>query len=233
MAELRVALESLWRCERESEALARQLAQLPTDIEAAEARGAAARQALADERERLEEAEHRRREKEAELQDCEARRTKYQGQTSQVKTNTEYTALLSEIDGVTARISKVEEEILEAMEDVDRVGSTLKEMEGDKKREEELALRAAEELREQLAGVERDVAAHEEERLKLVTELPAAAVQPYQRTHKGRGGGTTSLQGQACVACHRDVPLETINRVIASELHTCPHCQRILVVPEE
>jgi predicted nucleic acid-binding Zn-ribbon protein len=233
MAELRIALEALWRCERESEELARRSAQIPKDIESAEARAQAARASVEAERAKLEQAEHTRREKEAEVQDCEARRTKYQTQTAQVKTNTEYTALLSEIDQVTERISMLEEQILEAMEEVDQVRSTLVGSEVEKKREEQVSLAAAEELRQTLAEVQQQTVEHEQERNKLVGELPANARQPYERMYKGRGAGTTSVKGRSCAACHRDVPYETINRVVAAELQYCPACQRILVVPAE
>ncbi len=233
MAEFRIALEALWRCERESEELARQSAQIPKDIESAELRASAARASVEAERARLEQAEHTRREKEVELQDCEARRNKYQGQTAQVKTNTEYSALLSEIEQVTERISTVEEQILEAMEEIDQARSTLTGSEVEKKREEQVALAAAEELRQRLAEVHKQAEAHEQERTKLAGELPANAQLPYERMYKGRGAGTTSLTGRACAACHRDVPYETINRVVASELQFCPACQRILVVPAE
>ena len=233
MAELRIALEALWRCERESEELARQSAQIPKDIESAEARAQTARAAVEAERAKLQQAEHTRREKEAEVQDCEARRTKYQTQTAQVKTNTEYTALLSEIEQVTDRISTLEEQILEAMEDVDQARSTLSGFETEKKAEEQLAVAQAEGLRKTLTEVQRQATEHGQERIKLVGELPANVQQPYERMYKGRGAGTTSITGRACAACHRDVPYETINRVVASELQFCPACQRILVVPAE
>jgi predicted nucleic acid-binding Zn-ribbon protein len=119
------------------------------------------------------------------------------------------------------------------MEEVDRVRSTLAGSEVEKKREEQVALTAAEELRQTLAEVQKQVETHERERTKLAAELPANAQQLYERMYKGRGAGTTSVKGRACAACHRDVPYETINRVVASELQHCPACQRILVVPEE
>ena len=233
MAELRIALEGLWRCERETEELTRQRARIPVEIEAAEGRAAAARAAVEAERARLAQAEQTRRAKEAELQDCEARQAKYQSQTALVKTNTEYTALLAEIDSIGTRISSIEEQILEAMEQVDQAQSTLKGFEDEKKREEQTAQREADALREKLVVVEKDIGAHDLERAKLIGELPPAAKQPYERMYKSRGSGTTGVAGRACAACHRDVPYETINRVIASELQHCPHCQRILVVPAE
>jgi predicted nucleic acid-binding Zn-ribbon protein len=81
--------------------------------------------------------------------------------------------------------------------------------------------------------VQKQAAEHEQERGKLALELPANVQKPYERMYEGRGAGTTSVKGRSCAACHRDVPYETINRVVASELQLCPACQRILVVPAE
>ncbi len=233
MVELKIALEVLHRCEKELAELARQLRQVPAEIEAAETRAVSAREAAEAERARLEQAEHNRREKEAELQDCEARRAKYLGQTALVKTNTEYTALLTEIDSVTARISAVEEEILQAMEESEGIGAGLEAFERAKKQEEEAGLRAAEDLRQRLVAVEKDIEAHESELERLLSDLPPNARTLFERTRKTLGSGTTTLQGRACASCHRDVPYETINRLIASEFHSCPNCRRILVVTPE
>lgn len=233
MAELKETLEALNRCDRESEELARDQVQIPEAIAACEARVQAAREALEAERCALEEAEKRRREKEAELRDCEARREKYQGQTALVKTNTEYTALLNEIDGMTRRISQVEEEILGAMEAIDAIAVRVKSLEAEKRREEEAYERDVRQLRERQVAVERDLGAHEKLRADLLASLSSRVNSQYQRVRKSRGSGTSQIQGRACGSCHRDIPYEMINRLLASELQTCPNCGRILVAPDE
>lgn len=228
-----INLEALYRCERESEELAREMEQLPVDIETALARGQAASDAVKAEHEKLEQAEHTRRQKEAELADCEAQREKYKGQTALVKTNTEYTALLSEIDTTTQRISSIEEEILAAMEAADEVMSSLEAFERQKRSEQDGFVREADAAKARLAEVEQAIQEHERERSELVGELPSRVRAGYERTHKGRGSGTAAIVERGCGACHRDVPYETINRVQAAELHTCSNCQRILVLLPE
>ena len=56
---------------------------------------------------------------ELEVQDFEAKRSKYKGQLGEVKTNKEYTALLHEIENVEREIRSREDQILEAMEKED------------------------------------------------------------------------------------------------------------------
>ncbi|MEO6402674.1 MAG: hypothetical protein ABIP62_11760, partial [Vicinamibacteria bacterium] len=53
---------------------------------------------------------------ELEVQDYEAKRTKYKNQLGEVKTNKEYTALLHEIETMDREVRSREDQILEAME---------------------------------------------------------------------------------------------------------------------
>ena len=226
-------LLSLHRTENELEELGRIHEQLPGLVEAVLAKAQAARDLVEAERSKLERAEHTRRQKEAELADCEARRDKYQGQTSLVKTNVEYTALLTEIDGMTQRISEVEEEILAAMEEVDEISSKLDTFAGEKKREEDGFIRESEELRKRQSEVASGLEAHEKVRSQLLVELPREVQGVYERLRASLGTGTAAVEGRACSACHRDIPYETINRLTAGEIHGCAYCQRLLVVPAE
>lgn len=233
MPGLRDTLQALHRCDREAEQLARQREQIPEEIARTEAAVRAAREAVEAERRALETAEHTRREKEAELQDCEARRTKYQGQTAMVKTNEEYTALLAEIDGVTHRISTVEDEILSAMEKIEELTAHLATFERDQKAEEERLEARIGELRERLVEVGREIETRDAMRDEILGGLPSEARLWYDRSRKGRGSGTSMIVGRACGACHRDIPYETINRVLASEVQSCHNCGRLLVMPDE
>ena len=161
-------LEALYRCERESEDLARELAQLPVGIEKVLAGAQAARDAVKAERDRLELAEQTRRQKDGDLTDTETQRDKYKGQTALVKTNTEYTALLSEIDTADRRIAAIEEEILAAMELIEEVSSSLDAFDRDRRREEEAFVREADVLKTRLAEVEARIQARDQERGALI-----------------------------------------------------------------
>ena len=119
MGDLAETLEALAVCDEALGSLRAELAQLPVSIELAETRDAETRGRLEAGTQAFADFEHTRREKEAELQDCEVQRDRFRAQTAQVKTNTEYTALLHEIDGATSRISQLEEEVLVAMDEVD------------------------------------------------------------------------------------------------------------------
>ena len=232
MSDLKEMLGALGVCDETAGELARELAQIPSSIAAVEAKAQAARDVLENEKKALEEAEHTRRVKEGELQDCEAQRAKFQGQTAMVKTNVEYTALLHEVDGMTARISQVEEEILLAMEAADQISARLKTLQQEQIEIEQAYLRDAQQLRERMDAVKAEIATKDKEREALLNRLDPEIKASYERVRAARATATARIQGQSCTACHRQVPPETINRLMAGELHTCQSCLRILVVED-
>lgn len=230
MSDLIDSLMALARCEQAIEELRRAEVQLPRSIQQAEAGAQAARERIAAERKALEDAERRRRSTESELQDAEAKRTKFQAQTSMVKTNAEYTALLHEIEGAGQRISALETQILEAMDAIDAASRSLKQVEGEQRTVEQGHVREAQTLREKLLEVQKLVAEREGERGQLVVKLPADVRAKYTRVRDSSGSGTAQVANRSCARCHRDVPYETVNRISAGELHHCGNCGRLLVL---
>jgi len=219
----------LARSEGITEELRRALAQLPQAIAQAEAQVQTARDTVTACKAQLDESEKRRRSHESDLKDAEAKRAKFQAQTSAVKTNQEYTALLHEIDGLGTKISELETAILEAMEAIDTARSTLKATEVEQRKLEQVAVGQVGQLRERLAQVESDLKVREAERAQLAGALPADLRVRYERVRVGKGSGTAQFSGRVCGKCHREIPYEIINRIGAGEAHPCGNCTRILV----
>ncbi|MBW2280606.1 MAG: hypothetical protein JRG76_00030 [Deltaproteobacteria bacterium] len=233
MPEPNEALSVLHACEYSLDQLARRREELPGKVAGLEARAQGARDLIAQGREELEAGEKLRRDKEAELQDCEAQRSKFQGQTAQVKTNTEYTALLHEIDHAGERISSIEEEILVAMERIDDLSAALEIGEREQGKEAKDLDGQAKQLAEELKQVQVDAETRSAELGGLVEGLDAQTRLLFERVRKARGTGTTKVVGRVCASCHRDVPFEDINRVIGGEILPCQSCRRLLVIDPE
>jgi len=232
VADLAETLLALGRCEVVVGDLRRQGEQLPRAIEQAEARAQLARERVAEQRKRLAEAEAAHRVKERELQDAEGRRSKFQAQTAMVKTNTEYTTLLHEIDRAAELISDVETQILEALERVDESSQELRRIEAEERLQERTSLDEAEKLKKQLVEVSAALLDRESERLRCVSVLPGDTRGRYERVCRQGGLGTALVVGQSCARCHRDIPIHTTNQVRAGELHHCGNCGRILIIDE-
>jgi predicted nucleic acid-binding Zn-ribbon protein len=230
MSDLMDSLLALARCELAIEELRRAEVQLPRALQQAEAGAQAARDRIAAERRALEDAERLRRTTESELKDAEAKRGKFQAQTSMVKTNAEYTALLHEIDAAGERISALETQILESLEAIDAASRSIKVVDVEQRAVEQGRLHEAQALREKLAEVQKLLAEREAERGQLFGKLPADVRAKYTRVRDGTGSGTAQVAGRSCSRCHRDVPYETINRLSAGELHHCGNCGRLLVI---
>jgi predicted nucleic acid-binding Zn-ribbon protein len=224
------ALNQLHECEQALDELSRRRGALPGRIAEAEAGSQAARDVISSQHETLEEAEKQRREREAALQDTEAQREKFKGQSALVKTNVEYTALLREIDQATDNIGRIEEEILVAMERIEEVGGGLEATE----REQEAVAKdfdaQAAQLRDELRQVEGELETRAKELDEQVAELEADVRHSFERARKAKGTGTTTLSGRVCSSCHRDVPFEDINRVLGGEIVPCQSCRRLLVL---
>ncbi len=228
---MRAALEELGACERAREELVRQRDSLPGEIASAEAKAQASRDAIDQERARIQVLDRQRREQETAIQDCEARRVKFRGQTALVKTNDEYRALLGEIEGQSRRISELEEAVLLLLEESETSAARLREVEREQRQLEQSFVKEAEAARQRLAEVERDLLRRTEERATRVENLPPQARTLYRHVTRRRSTGVAEIRAGVCSACHRDIPPETINRTLAGELHTCHACQRLLVHP--
>ncbi len=233
MGDLTETLQSLASCEERIGDLTREIERLPGAITEEERKAAEAQGVIDAEREAIAGLEHDRREREAELQDTGSQRDKFRSQTAMVKTNVEYHALLGVIDRSTVRISELEEKILGSMEQVEERSEKQKSLEREQEEIERAHRARAVELKQLLERTEQEVAALEPE-LESVLQL----VKPAERTHylrmkAGKGTGVARIDGRSCRACHRNIPYEMINRVIAGDWQTCPSCQRTFVMVAE
>ncbi len=229
MSDPRHDLELLANCEEELAGLRKACARLPRDIEALEeqARSARARIDLAEAE--LAEAEKARRTKEAEIEDSRAQRGKLEAQTAMVKTNEEYHALLREIDGAGARISQLEDEVLELMERIEDLGTRAAEVGKEQSAAEAELLGRAAGVRAELerAGARVDEVTGERE--LIIPRLGETIARQYQRVAARGGLPVAKILGTSCGGCHREVPPQLINQVQAGELHHCSYCLAILV----
>ena len=223
-------LRQLCECEQALDELSRRRTTLPGRITEVEGKAQAARDVISSQREALEEAEKQRRDREAALQDTEAQRDKFKGQTALVKTNEEYTALLREIDQATEGIGRIEEEILVAMEQIEEISGGLADTEREQERIAAEFDGQAKELQSELRQVESDLESRDKELGERTGELEAPVRHLFERARKAKGSGTTIVSGRVCTACHRDVPFEDINRVLGGEVVPCQSCRRLIVI---
>ncbi len=149
---------------------------------------------------------------------------------SSVKTNKEYQSLLKEIDDIQALNSKLEDQMLEILDQIDQFESQLaeknrqydsaeKRVAADKAEIEKVA----EADREKLAGLQKD--------FKAVMATVAPDTLKVFQSVRSRVGNLTiaKVENAVCAGCHMNIPPQMYNELQRFEALTyCPHCQRII-----
>jgi hypothetical protein len=212
--------------------LGEEVAAIPARRAGLDARESEAREHAARARAAFEAAQLELRRAEATLRDQEASKQRLDGQQSQVKSNTAYTALLHEIDAATAMISETETRILELM---DTVQAARKELEDAERglaategalRDERQALDIrAEELAKERARADG-------ERAGLAARIDPGILARYERILERRRPALALIEHGVCMGCRVGVPPQRQVEVRAGQdLVTCGSCKRILVLP--
>jgi predicted nucleic acid-binding Zn-ribbon protein len=209
------------------------LAALPAKRKQLEESSTAAAAALAAAREALQHGELEQRKVESALQDQEVLLKKLEGQQFQVKDNTAYTALLSEMDHAKTRISAFETGILESMDTVEAARAALASAET---LDREASTRKTDELREIDNRTER---LHDElttlgnERDAVGPKLTTAVLAAYEKIAKRKRPALALVKHDICEGCRVGIPAQKYIEILKrEELVTCGNCQRILLVPE-
>ena len=181
-------------------------------------------------RTKLDAARKGQRAKEKDLEDNRVKRQKYEGQLYQVKTNKEYSAVLSEIEEVKQEKARIEEEILTLMEVGERLAAEGKEADAQLKARESQGRGEESALQEQLRGVEIDLAAVRGERAELARLLPAGVLADYDRILHHRGVAAVEVaKPNFCGGCRVTITPQRLQelRQQSTMIH-CESCGRYL-----
>lgn len=182
------------------------------------------------EREKLETLEKERRQKEKNLIGEQDKIKRSEGRMTEVKTNKEYQALLSEIETFKEAAGRIEEEILLVMDEIEEVKKQLS------KREKEIALileKVETEKQKLQEKMEQDEVAWKEksERREILSkQVESNLFKLYNMLKEKRQGiGMVSVRNETCQGCFMNVPPQMFIEVQKNNaLIRCPNCNRIL-----
>jgi predicted nucleic acid-binding Zn-ribbon protein len=211
-------------------ALEGELARLPREIDAVHAAGDEAKKAVEAARARVDAARKSQRAKEKDLEDNRIKRQKYEGQLYQVKTNKEYSAVLSEIEEVKQEKSRIEEEILSLMELQERAAADMKDAEAHLKAREAQGRGEEAALAEKLRAAEIDLAAVKSERGQVARELPSTVLDDYDKILRHRGVAVVEVtKPNFCGGCHVTMTPQRLQELRQQNaLIRCESCGRYL-----
>jgi len=215
-------------------ALEADAARLPREIAAIHSSVEEAQAAVDSAKTRLDAAKKEQRAKEKDLEVTQAKRAKTEARLYEVKTNKEYSAVLTEIEDIKQEKGKVEEEILVLMESQERLAVEIKEADAWFKARESQGRGEEATLKEKLRGIEADLGAVRTERKELAAQLPAAVLADYDKLLRARGGLALVpvAKPASCGGCRVTITPQRLQELRAqTTLIPCESCGRYLYWP--
>jgi len=212
-------------------ALEADAARLPKQIEAIHASLADAKKALDTVKTKSDATRKDLRTKEKDLEVVTAKRVKSEARLWEVKNNTEYSAVLSEIEAIKQEKASGEEEILGLMELQERLAVEGREAEARLKAREEQAQQDESVVRKKLAAVEAELASLRADRNSRARELPRPLLADYEKILKARSGiAVASVNASAiCGGCRMSIRPQAIQELKAAQAPMlCENCGRYL-----
>jgi uncharacterized protein len=212
-------------------ALEAEASRLPKQIEAIHAALADARKLLDALKQKADTTRKDLRTKEKDLDVVTAKRTKAEGRLWEVKNNTEYSAVLAEIETIKQEKARGEEEILALMELQERLAVDIREAEGRLKAREEQARQDEGVVKKKLEAVEAELATVRGDRNSRARELPRPLLADYEKILRARSGVAVARVGAAaiCGGCRVSIRPQAIQELKAgASLSLCESCGRYL-----
>jgi predicted nucleic acid-binding Zn-ribbon protein len=212
-------------------ALEAEAARLPKQIEAIQQALAEAKKAVDTVKQKADTTRKDLRTKEKDLEVVTAKRTKAEGRLWEVKNNTEYSAVLAEIEAIKQEKGRGEEEILGLMELQERLAAEGREADTRLKAREEQAQQDEAVVRKKLAAVEAELTGLRADRNSRAQALPRPLLADYEKILKARSGvAVTSVGSSAiCGGCRVAIRPQAIQELKAAQAPMiCENCGRYL-----
>lgn len=160
---------------------------------------------------------------------------KLDSQLYQIKTNKEYTAMVTEIERHKADNSILEEEILGLMDKIDsakkKVGEEkIKFADESKNIDDQIK-----EIENKIKEIESKISDLKAKRAEFAPLIDAKLLGVYERILNGRDGyALVEVINDACGGCHMQLPPQVIHQVkMKDKIIQCESCQRILYIKDE
>lgn len=177
-----------------------------------------------------------RKSKEGDLKAKEEAISKSNSQLSQIKTNKEYTAKLTEIENIKADKSIIEEQILKSYDETDAVDAELQKEKVVFAGEDKNFQEEKKKIDETSAVCLDRIKTLEAERGQYLADVNKVILARYEKIIAGKEGLAIVpvLDGHSCGGCYMNVPAQVINEIKKhEEFIYCEMCARILYLKEE
>ncbi|MCX5692621.1 MAG: C4-type zinc ribbon domain-containing protein [Candidatus Omnitrophica bacterium] len=174
------------------------------------------------------------REKEGNLQQKEEQIKKLQGQLYTLKTNKEYSTMLTEIEGVKTDNSLIEEDIIKFMDETEFIKKKILEEKELFKLEEAKAQKGKESMDLKAKEIEAKLAELNEKRNGIAPDIEKQIIARYEKILKNKDGlAIAHIKDGSCGGCHMNLPPQVISDVkLREDIVVCGSCLRILYIED-
>jgi len=173
--------------------------------------------------------------REVDLKQIEDKMARLDVQLNTVKTNKEYAALQHEIQGLKADQSKIEDEILQMMDQIESDKTNVENLtrEVEQAEKDEKARKQA--IDTAIKDADARLARLAAERAELTARIPLSFLSPYERLlRKGDGKAMAACRNFVCEGCRMALTANTVNLLMRGDaLIYCHSCGRILYLARD
>ncbi len=176
----------------------------------------------------------KKKEEEVELGTCEEKMRKGEMELNTIKSNESYKIKLKENDQYKDLKSKVEDNILILMDEIDHISKELKNSEQENKTKEALILKEKNEKEDEIKKIQALQETELKKRLEYSAGLSSDLLSSYEMIRKKRKGPVlANIIGESCGGCNTMLTPGTINEVKKGKnLILCDSCSMILYLEE-
>ncbi len=223
-------LIQLQRIEKERAALQTQIAEIPRREQALDEQLGAAEDEITRKKERIDEVRKQYRAFESDVRANQDRIDKSRARLGTIKTNKEYQAMLKEIEELRKKNSKIEDEMLDFLDQIEAA-----EGEAASEKEKHDRLKAETDGLKKTLREEADDASRRMGQLDLHWRQVSEAIDPallkrFQMVRQKVGPITLApVSNAVCGGCNLNIPHQLFNELQRFDsLKYCPHCQRLI-----
>ena len=204
----------------------KQLADIPVQIDSELEELTDKKKILSVEKEEIDALQKNRKAIESEVQGENDHMAKAKTKLPAVKTNKEYTAILSEVDAIKKKVEGLEDKELEIMEVLEEKQKGLPAIEKKCKEEDAHFQEYKTKKADELDRVTKEMNPLLAKRETVKSQIDKVIFQRYEKVAKSRGGtAVVSLQENICQGCFQQIlPQMVINVKVGESIHQCSSC---------
>ena len=203
---------------------------IPAEITAAEQRVKAELSRLENAKNELKHIESERKKLEIDAESKGQQITKYRLQLNQIKSNTEYQALLKEIAKAEDEIRRIEDVELDIMEKLEKLQPALKQEQAQLKEITAKGEAEKADLQKRARLIQEELEQLRNERAQLVAVVDPDLLVRYERLLRSKGDlAIVPIKHGNCGGCHLNIPPQLVHDAKdGRELTSCSYCGRII-----